>query len=329
MTQQLHIPGPFDLALTLTMGQAFRWRPFGGGWFSGVIGPHLFHLRQTDTGIEYEAASLPGHGDDPDECLRRYFRLDDDIDGIYASIGRDPKVATIMREYPGLRILRQEPWECLVSQLCAARTSIGHTIGIVSNIANNFGPSIELAGDIRYAFPIAEQLLTHREGALDKLQATQPGQECAPGIIAAAQWICDAGPDWDALRQQPYAAVKRRLLQCPGIDDIIADRIALFALDKLEAFPLDDWVWVAITESYPEWGSPEQTDPTKRERWEAAKRARQAFGNYAGYASQCLFHWRRAHSEQALYVGKLERRKSETEPVYDHRYEYLARKYLS
>ncbi len=329
MTRQLLIPNHFNLSLTLTMGQAFRWRPFGDGWFSGVVGPHLFHVRQFDGGIEYEAASLPGHVDDPDECLRRYFRLDDDIDVIYASIARDPKVATIMREFPGLRLLRQEPWECLVSQLCVARTSIGHTIGMVSNIANNFGSAIELAGEVRYAFPTAEQLMADRKRVLAKLQAMQKGQDNASDIIAAARWVCDAGPDWDALRRQPYGEVNRRLLQCPGVNDRIADCVALFALDRLEAFPVDVWVWLAMSGICPELGSQEQSAPDEWELAAVAKRARSEFGEHAGYASQYLFHWRREYSDK---LQPLDTRPSErfgTEPVYDHRYEYLARKYLS
>ncbi len=329
MTRQIPISRPFDLALTLTMGQALRWRPFGDGWFSCVVGPHLFHVRQIDGGIEYEAASLAGHEDDPDQCLRRYFRLDDDIDAIYASIARDPKVAAIMREYPGLRLLRQEPWECLASQLCVARSSIGHAIGMVSNIANNFGLAIELAGEVRYTFPTAEQLMADRNGTLGKLQAMQNRHDHASEVIAAAEWVCDAGPDWDALRRQPYGEVKRRLLQCPGVDDRTADRVALFALDRLEAFPVDIWVWLAISGICPELDSQEQASPAEWELAAAAKRAGNEFGDCAGYANQYLFHWRREYSDKLLPLDVRPSDRFDTEPVYDHRYEYLARKYLS
>ena len=329
MTRQISIPGPFNLDLTLTMGQTFRWRPFGDGWFSGVMGPHMFHVRQIDEGIEYEAASLPGYSDDLGECLSRYFRLDDNIDAIYASIAHDPRMVTIMREFPGLRLLRQDPWECLVSQICVARTSIGHTIGMVSNIANNFGSAIELADEVRYTFPTAEQLMADRKGALAKLQAMPKGQDHASDIVAAAQWVCDAGPDWDALRRQPYDGVNQRLLQCPGVDARIADCVALFALDRLESFPVDIWVWLAISGICPELGSQERADPDKWELAAVAKRARSEFGEHAGYASQYLFHWRRGYSNKLQPLDTRPSERSGTEPVYDHRYEYLARKYLS
>ncbi len=328
MTREILTGHPFNLSLTLTMGQAFRWRPFGDGWYSGVLGPHLVHVRQVGGGVEYEAASAPGREDDPAERLHRYFRLDDDIDAIYASVGRDSKVAAIMREYPGLRILRQEPWECMVSQLCAGRTSIGHAIGMVANIANNFGLPLELAGNVRYTFPTAEQLAADSGRALVRLDELRLGRELADNIIAAAQRVCDGELDWDALRRQPYVDVKQRLTQYPGVGEKTADYIALFALDKLEAFPLDKWVWRALTESYPEWGIAETGQPTDQERRELAKRARSVFGEYAGYANQYLFHRRREDDEEFLF-GKRRHDVLGTETADEARYEYLARKYLA
>ena len=127
MTRQLKIEQPFNLELSLTMGQAFRWHKlpadfYGDGhkWFSGVLGENLLHIRQTDDGVEYrvggpdgERAGTPAD----DEMLRRYFREDDDVAAIYQDICRDPVVAGLVRKYPGMRVLRQEPWECLVSYI--------------------------------------------------------------------------------------------------------------------------------------------------------------------------------------------------------------------
>ena len=331
MTQELKIEQPFDLEMSLTMGQAFRWYRLGDGWFSGVVGPHLFHVRQIDDGIEYEAASLPGHEDEPDQCLRRYFRLDDDIDVIYASIALDPKVATIMREYPGLRLLRQEPWECLVSQLCAARADGESNDEPLETAAKHLGSKLQLAGDIRYAFPTPEQLLSdHRLAHI--VWKWLLGSEPAWNITKITKLAEDGEMDWSELRRRPYEEVTQSLQQFPGVSSETADRIALFALDKLEAFPLDRWVWRAITEAYPEWGFPEKEQPDDRERREVAKRASQVFGEYAGYANQYLFYWRRLHGDEPLSFahrlhGKFRLPTGMTPD--DARYEYLSRKYLS
>ena len=331
MAPKIEISPPFNLALTLTMGQTFRWRPLNDGWLSGVVGPHLFHVRQADGGIEYEAASLTGHEDDPDQCLRRYFRTDDDIDAIYSCIARDPKVATIMREYPGLRLLRQEPWECLASQFCAERTDLGYTEDTVEYAAKLMGTELRLGDDVRYTFPTprrneSDYRLSH---AVWKWLL---GSELSWNVNGIAKRVDRGEIDWDDLRRQSYLQVRRNLLQIPGVSGKIADCVALFALDKLEAFPVDKWVWRAITEAYPEWGFPEKSGPADHEQHEASKRARQEFGEYAGYANQYLFYWRRRHGDEPLsfahrWHGKFRLPTGMT--VDDARYEYLSRKYLS
>lgn len=336
VTPRLSIPGPFSLSLTLTMGQAFRWRPFGDGWFSGVVGPHLFHVRQIDGGIEYEAASLPRHVDAPDECLRRYFRLDDDIDVIYASIARDPKIATIMRDFPGLRLLRQEPWECLAAQFCAERTDVEYIGESLEQAAKLIGTELRLGEDIRYTFPTPRQVESdHRLAHLSWKWLL--GSRLAWDLNAIAKQAYAGEIDWNDLRLQPYPDVRISLLQFAGVSDKIADCIALFALDKLEAFPVDRWVWRAIIEAYPEWGFPERSDPSGQELAAASHRAQQMFGKYAGYANQYLFYWRRQYGEEPLPFGTRWRGKFRIVPptdrqIDDHylddlRHEYLKAKY--
>ena len=99
MARQLKIEQPFDLALSLKMGQAFRWRERTDGWFSGVLGGNLVHILQTDTGVEYRMGGPEGERnatDADDDLLRGYFRLDDDIEAIYADISRDTIVARLV-----------------------------------------------------------------------------------------------------------------------------------------------------------------------------------------------------------------------------------------
>ena len=343
MTRELAIDQPFDLALSLTMGQAFQWQERPDGWFSGVLGENLIHIRQTDAGVEYRVGGTDGErpaADEDDELLRRYFREDtDNVAAIYADISSDPKMDTIMREFPGLRLLRQAPWECAISYLCTARSGVHRTADMIENIATSFGTAVNLDGDTRYTLPTAEYLMSNSQEASARLDELRLGLNRSSNIIVAANQVCDGMLDWEDLRCQSYAKVKQRLKQSPGIGDKTADCIALFALDQLEAFPVDRWVWRAITEAYPEWGFPEKAEPTDRERREAAERARLEFGEYAGYANQYLFFWRRQFGEERLsfadrWHGKFritppDGRELDDEYLDDLRYEYLARKYLS
>ena len=149
MSRRITLRQPLNLALSLEMGQAFRWRRVGdegvrrqdwddpparwrrsgGAWYSGVLGEYLVHLRQTADGLEYRVGGEHGeHGErddvDLDRRLHDYFRLDDELGEVYAQLGRHRTVALAIRRCPGLRLLRQEPWECLVSYLCSGTNSI-------------------------------------------------------------------------------------------------------------------------------------------------------------------------------------------------------------
>ena len=340
MARQLEITQPFDLALSLTMGQAFRWRRLpadycadGSDWFSGVIGDHLIHIRQTDGGVEYRVGGADGETDaDLSALLSSYFRLDDDIAAIYGDLAaRDPKLASIIQESPGLRLLRQDPWECLVAYLCSANNNVDRIGAIVEAMADNFGAPVSLDGKARRTFPTAEQLSANPKASEAKLYELRLGLKRAPNIIAAARQVCSGDLDWDALRQEPYDKVRRRLRKCSGVGPKIAECVALFAVDQLAAFPVDRWVWRAITEAYPEWGFPEQSGP-EQSGDAVIKRAQSEFGKYAGYANQQLFQWRRQHGEAPLPFGTRWRGKFQSldDVALDAiRYEYLSRKYLS
>ena len=274
----LAIDQPFDLAESLESGQAHRWRKLGDGWYSGVLGGRLLHLRQNPAGLEYRAT-----GDSSaDALLCAYFRLDDDIDAIYAEICRDRRVAAMVARYPGLRILRQEPWECTVAFICSATSNIPRIHQNMEAMADRLGEPLELDGEARHTFPSAAQLASAGESALRELGLGFR----APYVIAAAQQVCDGELDLDELIRRPYPETKARLMECYGIGAKIADCIAVFALEKLEAFPVDVWVRRALAE----WYFPMQKKPPDRAMVEWAQGY---FGRYAGYSQQYLFHGRR------------------------------------
>ena len=291
MERKLAIAQPFDLELSLTMGQAFRWRPLEDGWFSGVLGEHLVHIRQTDGGVEYRAGGTDGEVEaDLSELLCRYFRLDtDNIGAIYADLAaRDPQLEPLISAYRGMRILRQEPWECLVSYICSANNKIARISAIAEKIAETFGQPVQLNGDLRHTFPTAERLVADSD-AKEKLAAMKLGLARAPNILAAARRVCDGELDLIALRQQSYPEVMRTLMEGGrqrskpnGIGPKIADCVALFALDQMNAFPIDTHIRREVNERY--FHSAKLPSDARVVEW-----AQEKFGTYAGYAGQFLF----------------------------------------
>ena len=99
---------PLDLASSLESGQAHRWN-LHEDWYVGVVRGNFLKIRQTDSGIEFQSRPTPEAALAP--MVRDYFRLDDDLPAIYDEIKQDQRVAAMVDQYPGLRVLRIEPWE--------------------------------------------------------------------------------------------------------------------------------------------------------------------------------------------------------------------------
>ena len=276
---ELVIDHPFDLAASLESGQAHRWRR-EGDWHSGVVRDNFVKLRQTERGAELRCQPWPEAAVVP--LLQDYFRLDDDLNAVYAEIGRDQRVAAMVARYPGLRLLRQEPWECLIAFICSANSNIPRISQVMEKMADHYGSPITMDGQVRHAFPTPRQLAEASEMDLRQLGLGFR----APYVAQAAMLVAEGRLDLDSLVRLPYPEAKGRLLECPGVGPKVADCIAVFSLDKLEAFPIDVWVRRALGE----WYFPGQKPPSDRVLLEWAQ---QYFGRYAGYAQQYLFHGRR------------------------------------
>nr|WP_269849420.1 8-oxoguanine DNA glycosylase, N-terminal domain-containing protein [Methanosarcina horonobensis] len=111
-------PELFDLNYTLDCGQVFRWER-DGDWWTGVVGENVVRLLQ-----EKESGSLLVDSELSPEFFSHYFRLDDNLPSIYESINRDLLIDRAINRYRGLRLIRQDPWECLISYMLATASSI-------------------------------------------------------------------------------------------------------------------------------------------------------------------------------------------------------------
>ena len=269
---------PFDLAKVLDGSQDFRWRELEQGWFSGVLDGNIVHVRQDHGGLEYRAHT------DLDTLLISYFRLDEGIDAIYAALSRDPDMADLAQDYSWLRVLRQpDPWECTVAYICSTRNNVGGIGRIVEQIAEAIGTPVQLGQDIRHTFPSPERVLS----ASSTLAAMPLGLERSSRILDAARRVCSGELDFSRLAssETPYPEARHRLKDLRGVGPKIADCIALFSLDKPEAFPVDTHIRRAFTSRY---FPPGERVSDKQ----LGEFARARFGRYAGWAGQLLFQSR-------------------------------------
>lgn len=275
---------PLNLSLTLDAGQAFRWRKESGseGWWNGVISGQLVRIRQQEVDGDLEFEGAPGPDGDVGELLHRYFRLDDPIAEIYQSISRNDAMAELVERYHGLRLLRQDPWECLVSYICSANNSVPQIKKLVDQICAKFGSPIN--GHEQRAFPSYQQIAAADPNQLEQLKL---GLKRAENIHKAAQAVQDQSLDFDSLRENPsWYSVVRELKTLDGVGDKISHCVALFSLDKLDAFPVDRHIAAGL-------GQVMQIG-----RSGSRKQAQDYFGPYAGYAGQFIFHDIRTQSER-------------------------------
>jgi len=268
----------YDLALTLASGQAFRWRRSGEAW-TGVIGSRWVRLRQEPEGIRAETAAAEGDW----QWLRHYLQMDVDLEGILASFPDDAPMRDSMAACRGLRLLRQEPWECLASFICSSTKQIVQIEQIVGLLCRRFGETLAVPPgmDAAWDFPKVERLASASEAEL---------RDCklgfrAPYLSGAAQKVASGEVDLARLAEMPLEEARAALLTLPGVGVKIADCVLLFAYGFQEAFPVDVWIIKALQQLY---------FPKRRAKLPRLRRFSQThFGPYSGYAQQYLFHYMR------------------------------------
>jgi N-glycosylase/DNA lyase len=270
----------FDPVISINSGQVFLWEKRGSAWY-GIHGERVVRLIQADGRLEF--ASFP----EDVSCENRMFRLDDDPKAVFGEISRDSLMRRLVKAYAGLRLMRQDPHQCLFSFVCASNTNIPMIRRMLYNMTRKFGRPAKVDGMEFFTFPSAADI---NSAGIEELQACGVGYR-AKAIKAAAHAITTGQIDFDALKAANYEEAKKELLRVYGIGNKIADCVLLFSLEKLDAFPIDVWIARALAGHY-RWLPRNKSDYkiTPRQYEELSGSARQYFGRYAGYAQQYLYY---------------------------------------
>ena len=274
----------YDLAGTLESGQVFRWQPDGDAWV-GVLGKHFLRLTQQEKGILAQAAAPVEDWN----FLREFLQSDADLAAILKMFPDDEPMRAAVASCRGLRLLRQDPWECLASFILSSTKQIVQIRQIVSLLCERFGERLgpppparanSAAGQTqRFAFPTAERLAACSEA---ELRDCKMGFR-APSLLEAARQIAEGKFELEKIRSLDYAAARAELMTLRGVGGKIADCVLLFAYGYDSAFPVDVWVERALQQLY----FPRRRASHKR----LLKFVGTHFGPHAGYAQQYLFHY--------------------------------------
>jgi len=279
---------PVDLEATLDGGQAFRWWPEGGRW-RGVLGDRVLRLSEADGGVLVEVLDgLPTGG--LAGAVSQYLSLDVDLDRLQREFAGDACLGPALRGYGGLRLLRQEPWECLSSFICSSISNIPRiklNIGSVAALGRRTGP-----GERDFEFPAPAVVA---EAGERRLRGLGLGFR-AKFLALAAVEVASGNIDFGALRRAPFLEARAALMSLEGVGEKVADCVLAFSLDKPESFPIDRWTRRALEEWY---GLPPGLNNTKAAEW-----ARNRFGDWGAIAQQYMFHRERLLGRARAWGGK-------------------------
>jgi N-glycosylase/DNA lyase len=267
---------PFNLDVTLACGQVFRWSRSADGWWYGVTGDRVIKIRQDGNKLTFAGVT--------ESFIRHYLSLDIDLDGILASIDRDPFIHASIMKSRGLRLVRQPPWECTVSYICSTNSNIPTIRRRIASIAEKYGKPLAFEGQTFYAFP--EPMSISCRGH-DGLTECRLGYR-QPYVFGTSCSVTDEKEWEETIRRLPYGDARRELMKLHGVGPKAADCILLFGFQKYEAFPVDVWIRRIMQEQYlPDLSS--DGPMTNREYDTIRHFARKHWGEYCGWAQEYLY----------------------------------------
>ncbi len=250
----------FNLADTVESGQLFRWEKKGNGYVIRNGGKSFYAEQENPKTLSFDGVDEP--------FIREFFDLSTDYGKIKKTISAE-KLAPIIEKHPGIRIVRQDPWECTIGFICSSNSNITRIRNNMNSLTTCFGKG--------HVFPMPSDI---KQGA--KLDSCRLGYR-AEYVRSISKQIT---PEFlHSLKNENYANAKEKLMELPGIGPKVADCICLFALGFTEAFPVDTHIQQAMAAMY-------GVEKEKEIRAFAAKK----WGKLAGYAQQYIFHWRRTTS---------------------------------
>lgn len=304
----------FDPEMTINSGQMFLWEKHDCTWY-GIYGNHILKFstllsKDMKSSTSLSNKNIEGGTIEYDSYPelknweRWVFRSDDDLEKILSAFSNDLIIGKAIKKYYGLRLMRQEPCQCLLSFVCASNTSIFMIRRMLNNLSKKFGRKVIFDRKEFYTFPDARSLY---KADLGELLSCGVGYR-AKAIKSVAKSIALQHLDSEYLLSANYEDAKEELLKIYGIGNKIADCVLLFSLEQLEAFPIDIWISRALRMSY-SWlftNSPKFTQNnslTERitpGRYKGiSETVRKHFGKYSGYAQQYLYYYIRQDANRS------------------------------
>ena len=250
----------FSLKDTLTCGQCFRFKAVDDSGFLVFAGKNSAVIYQKNNTLKFKFSTC-----EPD-FWEDYLDLGYDYDRLLNNFSGDEILERAVCLCGGIKILRQDPWETLVSFIISANNNIPRIQGIIDRLCTNFGEKIKMG----FSFPSAAKL---KDCSIDDLAVLRAGFR-ARYILDAASKVNSGEMDLTKIYDMDVENAKKSLMKICGVGSKVSECVLLFGYHKMNAFPVDVWMKKVLKEYYPH-GPSEQ------------------ISTCPGLAQQILFHAKR------------------------------------
>ena len=265
-----------NLDSTINSGQVFLWKKHDDFWY-GVDGNKVLCINSDDLKIKSSGKKAD------------FFRESDDIKKILNSLKKDMVVKNAISQNIGLRLLRQDPFQCYISFIVSSNSNIQNIKSTLNKLSKKFGERIEFDKKEFFLFPTPASLAT-----ASKTELLECGLGYRADFVKKAANEVDLGKiDFRLLKKMSYDDAKEALIKIFGIGNKVADCIMLFSLEKLEAFPLDTWMVKILRKYYEDVFQITGKTITEKKYNTLHEKIVLHFGPYAGYSQQFLFKMER------------------------------------
>lgn len=269
----------FELPHIFDCGQCFRWNREENGNYIGIAFDKVIEVEKR----ENDVIIYNTNEEEFKEIWCEYFDLYRDYSTIKDILKKDPLLKKSVEFGNGIRLLKQDPFELVISFIISANNRIPMIKKAILNISKMWGNKLEYKGKTYYSFPNLQQL---KDCTIEQLS------ECGVGfrakyIYKTIQDIIEGTIDLAYIKSLNDDECHKELQKISGVGPKVADCIMLFSMDKYTAFPVDVWVKRAMQHFYL---APDVSLKKIRDF------AREKFDPFCGFAQQYLFYYARENN---------------------------------
>lgn len=271
---EIKVESSFLLSHILKCGQTFRYEELGEEKFFVIAKDKRVLVSQVGDKVNFSCSEQ-----EFENYWKNYFDLYVSYDEIKSNLIQiEPKIEKYMEELYGIRVLRQDAFEMMITFILSQNNSMTNIKKVVANICDKYGSEMEDEYGTYHAFPTVEQLKDVERESFRQLKTGFRDKY----LIDAISRVVSGELDLEVLKSMSTKDARDKLMKVKGIGRKVADCILLFGFYRLDVFPIDVWTRRAITKLY--------FEDKKVKDTLLLDKTYEIFGDYSGIAQQYIFY---------------------------------------